>query len=110
MKFVILLSLMCIGIGYAQQQSEVKCFMDAIPVGECGSRIIGYTYSSVRTRCVNYETIGCEVIGNFFTDRKVCEAKCKPPISFRNNPFSYYVERAYDQARDTLSRILTLPR
>ncbi|XP_032579190.1 uncharacterized protein LOC116801786 [Drosophila sechellia] len=110
MKFVILLSLMCIGIVYAQKQSEVKCFMDAIPVGECGSRIIGYTYSSVRTRCVNYETIGCEVIGNFFTNRNVCEAKCKPPISFRNNPFSYYVERAYDQGRDTLSRILTLPR
>lgn len=30
MKFVILLSLMCIGIGYAQQQSEGECYFTTL--------------------------------------------------------------------------------
>ncbi|KQS24651.1 uncharacterized protein LOC26526222 [Drosophila erecta] len=106
MKFVALLSLMTIAIGLAQGQRDVKCFMEPLPQGFCSRQIVGYTYSRVRTSCVNYEALGCAVAGNFFTDKKVCEARCKPVLTFRNNPFSYYVEGAFDQATKMLRRLL----
>ncbi|XP_017110688.1 uncharacterized protein LOC108134756 [Drosophila elegans] len=106
MKFLATLSLICVLMGLAQGQSDIICSLEALPVGTCVNRIVGYTYSRFRDRCTNYETRGCEVRGNYFANRDVCEAKCKRQLTFREAPFSFFVERAFNQARNILSRIL----
>ncbi|EDX03644.1 GD22739 [Drosophila simulans] len=77
MKFVILLSLMCIGIGYAQQQSEAICRSDPSVVGNCGHKIKGYTYECRINSCKKFRAKACKVTGNFFRSRDACNAKCK---------------------------------
>ncbi|XP_016982837.1 uncharacterized protein LOC108047241 [Drosophila rhopaloa] len=109
MKILPTLSLICVIMGLAQGQTDIICSTEPLPVGLCVDRIVGYTYSSIRNRCVNYEARTCEVRGNYFANRNDCEAKCKPVRAFRDAPFTFFVERAMAQARNLISRILSVP-
>jgi len=82
----------------------VVCSLEPVPVGLCDNWIVGYTYSEIRNRCVIYEARGCEVRGNYFTNRDEWD-ECKPASTFRTNPFSYYVERYFFQIRNLLKRL-----
>ncbi|XP_043648184.1 uncharacterized protein LOC122616702 [Drosophila teissieri] len=107
MKVVALLSLMFIASCVAQKKTDLQCYMDPLPEGFCGEPFIGYTYSSVRARCVIHETQGCSISGNFFTDKAKCEAKCKPPLTFSASPFSYLAETAFNEASKYVKQLLS---
>ncbi|XP_017007153.1 uncharacterized protein [Drosophila takahashii] len=108
MKFLPTVSLMFIVMGFAQGQMDIRCALEPLPVGLCVNRIVGYTYSVTRTRCIVYESRGCEVRGNFFASRNECEAKCRPATSFRDNPFTFYLQRSLTEARNILGRLFNL--
>ncbi|KAH8353543.1 hypothetical protein KR084_011714, partial [Drosophila pseudotakahashii] len=86
----------------------VRCALEPLPVGLCVNRIVGYTFSDTRNRCIIYEGSGCEVRGNFFASRDECEVKCRPPSSFRDNPFTFYLQRSFTEARNILNRLFGL--
>nr|XP_016945964.1 uncharacterized protein LOC108021630 [Drosophila suzukii] len=89
-----------------QTYEDLVCSLEPLPVGLCVNRIVGYTYSEVKNRCVIYESRGCEVRGKYFTNRDECEVKCKPASTLRINPFSYYVESYYWSFEPDISQIL----
>ncbi|XP_016956928.1 uncharacterized protein LOC108029244 [Drosophila biarmipes] len=107
MKFLTTVSLMLTIMGLAQGQAneDLVCLLEPVPVGLCDNRIVGYTYSEIRSRCLVYEARGCEVRGNYFANRDECEVKCKPASTFRNNPFSYFVERYFNNIRNLFRRL-----
>ncbi|XP_017075784.1 uncharacterized protein LOC108110986 [Drosophila eugracilis] len=106
MQFLATLSLIFILAGLTAGQSDVICTLEPLPVGQCNTRRIGFSYSGIRNRCLNTEFYACQVRGNFFPKRSDCESKCKPEVTLRNNPFSYFAERAIEEARKMFARVV----
>ncbi|XP_037710388.1 uncharacterized protein LOC119547560 [Drosophila subpulchrella] len=107
MKFFRAVSSLLIITSLAQGKTyeDLVCSLEPRPVGLCVNRIVGYTYSELRNRCVIYEARGCDVRGNYFTNRDDCEVKCKPASTLTTSLFSYYVERYFFKIRNLLRRM-----
>ncbi|KAH8262184.1 hypothetical protein KR038_008104, partial [Drosophila bunnanda] len=87
----------------------VNCASEPLVIGPCQNRMVGYSYSDVRKRCVNFAARGCQIAGNFFYSRAECEHKCKPNVTFEQAPFSFLLERILSTAHNFFSALFDLP-
>ncbi|KAH8350523.1 hypothetical protein KR067_006074, partial [Drosophila pandora] len=85
------------------------CRLEPIPIGQCGDSFVGYTYSTIRNRCVNFAGRGCSITGNFFNSRNECEALCKEFNSLREAPFTYFFDRAVERIQDIIASYTNIP-
>ncbi|EDV31212.1 uncharacterized protein Dana_GF14658 [Drosophila ananassae] len=109
MKFLAIVSLIVILIGIVLAQTDPICRLEPIPIGQCGDSFVGYTYSTIRNRCVNFAGRGCSITGNFFNSRNECEDLCKEFNSLREAPFTYFFDRAVERIQDIISSYTMIP-
>ncbi|KAH8241121.1 hypothetical protein KR026_012433, partial [Drosophila bipectinata] len=81
------------------------CRLEPLLVGDCQNGFVGYTYSNIRNRCVNFSGRGCSIAGNFFKSRSQCEDLCKEFNSLKEAPFTYFIDRIGERVRDMISKL-----